>query len=188
MAVSPWIIVVVILAIFAQIPFLHELLIWDRYAIESGQWWRLVTGNLTHTNGIHLLLNLMGLIVLAFLHHSYYRGKAFWSSIWCMMVLIGCAMFFSSFSTYAGLSGVLHGLFVFGIVRDIQQRVPLGWLMLFGVLIKLCFEYFSGGDNFTAEMINASVAYQAHWVGALIGLLFALCSSKSQTTLVNEPD
>ncbi len=163
-----------LLVVIAQIPALHALLVWERADILAGQWWRIVTGNLTHTNAIHLMMNIAGLLVIFFLHRRYYSDRSLVPMVWLMMAAIGLVMFFSPYSWYAGLSGVLHGLFVWGVVKDIQNKVPLGWAMLAGVFIKLGYEAYNGGDSMTAALIQAGVAYQAHWTGAIVGLLFAL--------------
>lgn len=163
-----------IVALIAQLPGLHTWLAWDRTEILAGQWWRIVTGNLTHTNVVHLMMNLAALTVLTLLHRHYYGTRTFATMVWVMMAVIGVVMFLSPFDWYVGLSGVLHGLFVWGVVKDIQNKVPLGWWMLAGVAVKLGFEAYSGGDSATAKLIEAAVAYQAHWAGAAVGLLFAL--------------
>ena len=169
---------IAIVAILAQIPVIHHWMTWDRADIEAGQWWRIVTGNLTHTNVPHLAMNLAALAALTLLHRHYYRVRSLVMLMWCMMVAIGIAMFWSPFSWYAGLSGVLHGLFVWGVIRDIQNKVPLGWVMLVGVIAKLAYEAYSGGDSMTAQLIDAGVAYQAHLAGSAVGLLFALTTKK----------
>ncbi|OEE58803.1 rhombosortase [Enterovibrio norvegicus] len=179
MSVSRILVALVALTLIAQVPTVHEALVWDRLDIQAGQWWRIVTGNLTHTNAIHMAMNLAALLVLALLHRRYYAPRSLLAMLWTMMVAIGAVMFISPFDWYAGLSGVLHGLFVFGVVRDIQNKVPLGWVMLVGVALKLVHEAYTGGDSMTAELIEAGVAYQAHWAGAAVGLIFALVWKQS---------
>ncbi|MDD1782421.1 rhombosortase [Enterovibrio sp. ZSDZ35] len=165
---------IVIATLIAQIPEIQQRLVWERADILSGQWWRIVTGNLIHTNLAHIAMNLAALAALTFLHRQYYQMRSMVIMVWCMMVVIGLVMFLSPFDWYAGLSGVLHGLFVWGVVRDIQYKVPLGWPLLVGGFAKMSYEAYSGGDSVTAQMIEAGVAYQAHWAGAIVGLLFAL--------------
>ncbi|WP_035025386.1 rhombosortase [Enterovibrio calviensis] len=179
MSVSRILVLLVVITLFAQVPVVHQALVWDRLEIQAGQWWRIVTGNLTHTNAIHMMMNLAALFVLVWLHRVYYSSRALIMMFASMMVVIGLVMFMSPFDWYAGLSGVLHGLFVFGVVRDIQNKVPLGWLMLGGVTLKLLYEAYTGGDSMTAELIEAGVAYQAHWAGAAVGLVFALVWKES---------
>ena len=95
------------------------------------------------------------------------------------MILIGFAMFFTTFDWYVGFSGVLHGLFVWGVIKDIQNKVPLGWPLLFGFFLKLIFDMQSAEEGSTAQLIDANVAYQAHWVGALLGIFFGIFSKKT---------
>ncbi|WP_157490720.1 rhombosortase [Enterovibrio coralii] len=165
---------IVIITLIAQIPAVQQILVWERADILAGQWWRIVTGNLTHTNLAHVAMNLSALAVLTYLHRQYYQMRSMVIMVWSMMLVIGLVMFFAPFDWYAGLSGVLHGLFVWGVVRDIQNKVPLGWPLLIGAFAKMSYEAYSGGDALTAQIIDAGVAYQAHWAGAIVGLLFAL--------------
>lgn len=168
----------IVFVFIAQIPMIHELLAWDRAEIQSGQWWRVFTGNITHTNYFHLLMNVSSLLLLALMHHAYYKTFSIVFMVCVMMIVIGVVMFFTSFDWYVGLSGVLYGLFVWGAVKDIQNKRSLGWLMLFGALLKLLFDTFNQEEGLVANLIEASVAYQAHWAGALVGLVFAVCIKK----------
>ncbi|SKA55560.1 rhombosortase [Enterovibrio nigricans] len=165
---------IVIVTLIAQIPVVHQFLVWERTEILAGQWWRIVTGNITHTNLAHIAMNLSALVIITFLHRQYYQVRSMVIIVWCMMLVIGLVMFISPYDWYAGLSGVLHGLFVWGVVRDIQNKVPLGWPLLVGVFGKMSYEAYNGGDALTAQIIEAGVAYQAHWAGAIVGLMFAL--------------
>ncbi len=169
----------IILILIAQLPVIHEYLIWDRAAIEKGQWWRVLTGNITHTNVIHMLMNLSALWILAVLHKMYYQDKTWILLTGIMMPVIGLLMFFTPYSSYAGLSGVLHGLFAFGIIRDIQYKQPLGYLLLVLFLGKLLAELWTLDTSYSASLIEAQVAYQAHWIGALIGFFSAFIIEKS---------
>ena len=74
---------------------------------------------------------------------------------------------------YAGLSGVLHGLFAWGAIQDIKAKDKLGWALLIGVIAKVVWEQFSGGSASSAELIGARVAVEAHLAGVLGGVLFA---------------
>ena len=58
--------------LFFTVP--NHLLSFDRDLIDKGEGWRIITGNLAHTNGWHLLLNLSGLAVLYSLFREYLTG------------------------------------------------------------------------------------------------------------------
>ena len=61
---GPLIIALCALIAFFFEPQASEWLAYDRYAIQGLDTWRLITGNFVHTNGYHLLLNIVGLILL----------------------------------------------------------------------------------------------------------------------------
>ncbi len=170
--------VVIGLILVAQIPMVQEVFIWERAALEKGQWWRLITGHFTHTNITHMVMNISGLVALFLLHKKYYQEKTLLVLVWFMMPVIGVLMYFTPYSSYAGLSGILHGLFAWGIIKDIQNKIPFSYALFLGFIVKLVWEYLSLGGRFTFDLIEAHVAYQAHWAGALIGILAALLLRK----------
>ncbi|WP_434360834.1 rhombosortase [Parasalinivibrio latis] len=160
----------------AQLPTFSPWLDWQRQAIEHGQWWRILTGNLTHTNFIHLVMNGAALTVITFIFRAHYRESTFLIQISLLSVAVGLAMFFSDYRQYAGLSGVLHGLFVIGAVADIRGGDRVGWLLLAGVFAKILWEQVFGASADTAELIGASVATEAHLAGGIVGLAIAALS------------
>jgi rhomboid family GlyGly-CTERM serine protease len=150
-------------------------------AIAHGQVWRLITGNFLHTNLWHLLMNLAGLWVIIFLHEVHYKqhsGKLmllFFSL--CLLEGMGLYMFYPSLKAYVGLSGLLHGLFVFGAVMDICRGYRSGYLLLLGVIIKVGYEQIFGASDSITQLINARVATESHFVGLVSGMICALCWS-----------
>ncbi|MCE9678546.1 rhombosortase [Shewanella sp. AS1] len=144
-----------------------------RSAISHGEWWRLFSGNLLHTNALHLLMNLAGLWVISFLHENHYRLANF-SLIFILLGLlqgIGLYLFFPALGAYVGLSGLLHGLFTYGALRDIQSGIRSGYLLLVGVCAKVLYEQVYGASEQITQMINARVATEAHLVGVISGIL-----------------
>ncbi|MFV0594345.1 rhombosortase [Shewanella sp.] len=157
-------------------PSIDNLLAYRRSAISDGEWWRLITGNLLHTNHWHLLMNLAGLWVILFLHHFHYRLKgltALFISL-CLLEGIGLFLGYPQLLGYVGLSGMLHGLFTFGAVQDIRHKIRSGYLLLLGVLVKVGHEQFYGASDDVTAMIGARVATEAHLVGLICGLVCAL--------------
>ena len=101
----------------------------------------------------------------------------------CVALLIAVAMYLYSadIAIYVGLSGLLHSMLTLGALRDIQLKMTTGWLLLAGLLIKVSFEQWQGPDAKLAELINASVATDAHLYGAICGvLLFGVLHSFQQ--------
>ncbi|WP_338401521.1 rhombosortase [Neptunicella marina] len=147
---------------------------YDRIAISDGQWWRLLSANLLHTNLNHLLLNLAGLFLICALHKQHYQPLLFlilfcWISLVCTT---GLYFFDTDLRWYVGLSGTLHGLMVWGAWRDIQSGMRSGWLLLLGTLGKIAYEQTMGANADIATLINAEVATNAHLFGAVGALIW----------------
>ncbi|MEL4242004.1 rhombosortase [Shewanella xiamenensis] len=157
-------------------PSVDTLLAYRRSDISDGQWWRLITGNLLHTNHWHLLMNLAGLWVVLFLHHFHYqlKGLAALFILLCLFEGIGLYLGYPQLLGYVGLSGMLHGLFTFGAVQDIHRKMRSGYLLLLGVIVKVGHEQFYGASDDVTAMIGARVATEAHLVGLICGLVCAL--------------
>lgn len=169
---GPVILAIISVILFYTEPASGELLAYQRYAIEGMETWRIITGNLVHTNGYHLLLNLTGLLILWALHGNHYQiiqfSKLF---IWCCIGTSAGIYYFSpDLIWYAGLSGALHGIFIWGSCMDIRKGIKSGWLLLVGVIIKLVIEQYSGSSEQVASLIDAKVAVDAHLYGAISGL------------------
>nr|WP_050719957.1 rhombosortase [Aeromonas tecta] len=161
----------------------NHLISFDRPLIAQGEGWRIITGNLAHTNGWHLLLNLSGLAVLYSLFREYLTG---WRLpvlllLLCSAVGLGIWWWCPQTQWYMGLSGALHGLFVWGAVQDIRHRRHSGWLMLLGVAIKLGLDFYSAGESPVAALIGARVHIESHLIGSGAGLLLALLPLSFET-------
>lgn len=152
----------------------------DRYAINNGQYWRILSGHFLHTNYVHLILNSVGLCLIWMLHGDYANYKNF--TINFCVLGVGISVLILLFSPhiilYVGLSGVLHGMFVWGSLVDIKHKRLSGYALLVGVLIKLIDErYFifsSPSNTLMSDLIDATVAVDAHLYGAIIGLVLGL--------------
>ncbi len=172
----PAIIFVTAVVIYLLPNGLENFLIYDRVDINNGELWRLFTGHLVHTNFNHLLLNLAGLTMLWALHGDHYQIKSY-ASVFIIAILVcsfGIYVFDPDMQRYVGLSGVLHGVFVWGAIKDIQKGWQSGYLLLIGVWAKIFYEQAFGASADVEKLINASVAIDAHLWGAVGGLLFAI--------------
>lgn len=141
----------------------------NRELISSGQFWRLLTANLLHTNGWHLLLNITGLLLLSQLFGQYFSQSRLliFSLINCCAVGILLYFFNPEIHYYVGLSGFLHGLFVMGCLEEISRGIRFSYLLLLGVSAKIIHEQLVGSPAQLSELIDASVAVDAHLYGAL---------------------
>lgn len=155
--------------------------LYDRGAIGQGQWWRLLSGHLVHTNMAHLLLNSAGVIALWFVFgHSVLLGARHATlkylglvALLSVLISFGLWLWFPDVTYYYGLSGALHGLFCFGAVSDLSQRRWSGALLLMGCALKVAWEWVAGPSAATGALIEAEVAISSHLLGSILGTLLA---------------
>jgi len=157
---------------------LGKTFIYQRDLVSNGELWRAFTAHIFHTNGYHLLLNICAVILLWALHGQFYKPRSY-----LLLLLISAATtsigihFYSvDIYSYVGLSGVLHGIFIWGAFMDIKYKDKTGYILLIGVLVKILHEQFYGASEDVAQLISASVAINAHLWGALGGLIIGIYS------------
>lgn len=170
----PLLIVTSLVMTLAQWPALQPFITWDASLIADGQWWRLLSGNFTHTNFIHLGMNTAGLWVIAFFFRSITQSKEWLAVLLISSLLVGVTLLGSNIQVYLGLSGTLHGLFAYYALKESLNGRRSSWLLVAGILAKVAYESIIGAPESTASMINARVATEAHLVGMLSGLALGL--------------
>lgn len=149
----------------------------DPAAIAAGEWWRLLTGNLVHLGWWHLFLNEMGLVVLVLLCPE----QLSWG-VWVRrLVLVGLGMslclyfFVPRIQNYVGMSGVIHGLFVLGLGRQILVGRDLIAACCLAYLVgKIAWEMVSGVPVSDEAAIGGSVLVESHLYGSLSALIYGL--------------
>ncbi|MEP4889643.1 MAG: rhombosortase [Aliiglaciecola sp.] len=159
-------------------PTTSEYLALQRGSLAEGNYWQFLTANFVHTNTNHLLLNIAGILLLWAIHGQYYTVKNYLIGIVLLSICVtlGIYLFSPNLVWYAGLSGVLHGIFVYGAYLDICNKVKFGWLLMLGVWLKVLHEQLYGADQMISDLIAANVAVDAHLYGAVGGLV-CICIS-----------
>lgn len=153
---------------------------WLRYdagAIAAGEWWRLVTGNWVHLGWWHLFLNELGLVVLVLLCPERLSG-----AVWARrLLLLGVGMTLSLYFLvpgthwYVGMSGVIHGLFVLGLGRQIyaeRDLIAAGCLLF--LVGKVIWELFAGVPVSDEAAIGGRVLVESHLYGALSAVIYGV--------------
>ena len=124
------------------------------------------------------MLNAAAVVLLWALHGQYYNYKNYLIIFITSALVCGLGIYWFSLdiTLYVGLSGVLHGFFVWGALMDIKHKEKTGYLLFVGVMLKIAHEQIYGASAEVELLINASVATDAHFYGAIGGLLaFFLC-------------
>ena len=171
--IGPLLVFILALLAFVFDQQTSDLLIYDRNMIIAGEHWRLLTGHFFHSNGNHFMLNIAAVALLWALHGQYYYFKNYLVvfSVSAIVCSLGIFWFAENIVLYVGLSGVLHGFFVWGALMDIKHNEKTGYLLLIGVIAKIIHEQVYGASADVELLIGATVATDAHLYGAIGGLV-----------------
>jgi rhomboid family GlyGly-CTERM serine protease len=145
---------------------LHWLM-WDREAIGAGQWWRLLTAHLVHLDARHLLLNVFGLVLIVEILCRTMTALDLASLLLTSALGVSGLLWYlqPSLQWYAGLSGVLYGVWAAGAalnwVSGRQKLAVCAWIAL---VVKLIL--------FNRSITSMAIVSVAHVYGAASGLFW----------------
>jgi len=172
-ALNPWLVAAIVMIALQAMPDpWHAALRYEYDALAAGEVWRIFTANFIHLGWAHLVLNIAGFLMIGWLFADDAP-----IALWFAVLLVSCAA--SSLGLYwfsaearwvVGMSGALHGLFVFGALRWIGHGDRAGWGLLLAVSGKLLWEQTSGAMPFSEGVVGGAVVTDAHLWGALGGL------------------
>jgi len=156
----------------------QERLEYQAMAIADGQWWRLISGHLVHLGWGHLSMNLLGFLLIweLFLRNRMTARRCLFGLFALTLICsLGLYLFSPQVAWYRGLSGVLHGLLVWALLRGLAGQ-PVGNGLLLGLLAaKLAWEQWSGPLPGSEAVAQGLVIVDAHLYGAVGGgLLWGL--------------
>lgn len=153
--------------------FQHVFIYW-RYSFFSKPW-RWWTAHWVHVGWIHFLLNMLAFICLPFIFPLVKtRHLVGLLLILPPFISIGFYALYPDVEAYAGLSGVLHGLYIACAIFYLQfpKERKFSILVLSLVLAKIIWENTFGSLK-TAELIGSPVLVEAHLLGAIGGAMIA---------------
>jgi rhomboid family GlyGly-CTERM serine protease len=144
--------------------------------IEQGQIWRFVSAHFVHVGWMHLLLNALGLVICV-----SFSNPGWSPSRWllcCVIMAVGISLLLSVFnpelSDYAGLSGVLFGLYLLTALSLYSRDRLIAVLVIVAIVGKVIMEQFNFYDFNSGELIGARVIVDAHLYGLLMAIAIAL--------------
>ena len=144
--------------------------------VEQGQFWRIITGHWVHVGWLHLLLNGLGLVICVSLTSPGWSPLRWFSCsvIMAIGVSIMLAIYSPEVGDYAGLSGVLFGLYMLTALDLYARDRLIAVLIIAAIVIKVLMEQFNFYDFNSGELIGARVIVDAHLYGLLMALAIAL--------------
>lgn len=152
---------------------------YDQALIGQGHYWLLFSAHLVHANWAHLGLNMAGLAIVAFFFSPYGSLLQWLYVMFASALCVGLGLLWLNpdVVTYVGLSGVLHGLFVYGAMREARVYPASGYALLALLAAKLLWEYMNGALPGSEALTFGRVITDAHLYGAIGGLFAALSLS-----------
>jgi rhomboid family GlyGly-CTERM serine protease len=151
----------------------REALRYQRTEVLHGEYWRLITGHLVHGTAQHMVLNVLGLGVMAALFpREFSLGRWLFIAALSMATIdLGFVLWEPQLEWYVGLSGVLHGVLAAGAIAWWRHESRGFALALTAILIgKLAWEQWRGALPLSGDM---PVIVDAHLYGAIGGALAA---------------
>jgi len=153
-----------------------EYLRYQQDLLEQGQLWRYLSAHWVHVGWMHLLLNALGLVICVSLTHPGW-STARWL-LYSVILGIGISLLFTLYnpelSDYAGLSGVLFGLYLLSALSLYARDRLIALLIISALVIKVTMEQTGFYDFNSGALIGARVIVDAHLYGLLTAIAIAL--------------
>lgn len=143
--------------------------------------WRLVTAHFVHLGWAHALLNACGAMACLLLAPAVF-DRRFWPRLLGLAVGVGlCLAWLSpSVADYAGLSGVLYGLFAWGLLDRGLRGERMAWPALALVCAWALWQWLRGPVPAEEDLIGGSIVTAAHLYGLALGAISALASRRNR--------
>jgi len=157
---------------------------YERTAIATGEWWRLLTCHLVHFDLRHLALNLAGFGLLWWLFVADARPRDWFGVALAAALAVGVGLYVlePGVGWYLGLSGVLHGAWaaaaVFAWRRWPLEAIVTGALLCAKLIAERALGPLSGTLDPALPVIVA-----AHLYGALGGAAAAFALRRPRASL-----
>ena len=153
----------------------REWLRYDRVWVAQGESWRFVSAHLVHLGWTHLLLNALGLLLVWYLVGGNLNARRWLATTLVIIVCIDAGFWWLNpeLLWYVGLSGLLHGMLVAGLLVKLPaisaETTVLGVLLI----LKLGWEQLGGPLPGSEMTSGGTVVVDSHLYGALGGAVGA---------------
>lgn len=173
--VFPWSFLAVALVSTISIlwPSGRDALIYDRHAIETGEWWRLFSGNIVHFGWLHYFADTGLWLIIAWFVERVYPRLARASLLFMALAVTAAVYYFDpTMLRYGGLSGMNVGYLVFLALAGWQKSWrDWFWPAILGIhVLELILESTWGHGMIQFDTPGIRVATIAHVGGIAFGL------------------
>jgi len=138
--------------------------------------WRLILSHFTHSNWPHLLINTVNVIMLRLVVREWIIDKRIIIFIVYSALIISIGLhIIHDLTSYVGFSGIFYSLLIYVLLTHIKHSPKLYGLTALAVIIKVGHEQWYGASLAISQIIETSIAIDAHALGVLSGIsLWAL--------------
>jgi rhomboid family GlyGly-CTERM serine protease len=172
----------------------ESVLRFDREAIMLGEWWRLITNIMTHSNDYHLLLNCASVGLIWSLYGSELKIRLSVVVVLYTGLFVGlCLLLYSPTNIYVGFSGALYGIIVIAAYNGFKLGDKWSLALAIIVVGRVIYQQIDGPSDELAEMIESRVAIESHAFGILSSILWIAADLtyqfiRSKKTVPNEAE
>lgn len=159
----------------ASLQVFQELFIYWRPSVFT-EVWRVWTAHWVHVGWMHYLLNMIAFGCLPFIFpHAQNRYLVVMLLLLPPLVSLSFYYLYPNVEAYAGLSGILHGLYIAVSIYFLQFNKERKFALLVIALAcaKIAWENLFGSFE-TSQLIGSPVLVEAHLWGSIWGAILAL--------------
>lgn len=174
------ILAVIVMAFLQLMPQWHDALTFHSESALS-QGWPLISAHFIHLDWTHALFNYLALAVIVAIWHRHLSSRWLLNAMLLSAVTISLLLLFFEVQ-FVGLSGVIHGLLLYCLIRDAKQHRWM-WLLVVAVLAKVVAELLGWRP---AHFVGDDVAL-IHAAGLISALVLLKLERRRLSDAVPEP-
>jgi len=141
----------------------------------NNEYYRLFSGHFIHLNWTHASLNILGFCIVVLLwgvQFSQLKWLVYTFSL-SLAISFGLYVLYPNIDYYLGLSGVLHGLVLIALIKNLSNSRVVYPVLIFLLVLKVLFEMM-GFELNTSTEIGARVVVEAHFLGLISAMLLVV--------------
>lgn len=149
----------------------HQFLRFSRDGLAAGEWWRLLGAHFTHLGWVHAGLNVLGVLLCCALAPQLFNRHV-WPRLAGLALGISLLLWWFSpnVPNYAGLSGVLYGLFAIGLLPQAWRGDRPAGLALAAIAAWMLWQWLVAPAATEERLIGGRIVGIAHVYGFCLGL------------------